>query len=105
MISLAEQIINKEIYIQGKGEHAFDFVGGVICISTPSLQSASAIISYPMYDDDNAKVLNIGSEVFIEGNDATANKFAAWRENDKCYLRNNFNSGITFYYTEIAVNR
>lgn len=58
-----------------------------------------------MYGDTNAKVLNISSEVFIEGNDATANKFAAWRENDKCYLRNNFNNGITFYYTEIAVKR
>lgn len=98
-------MINKEIYIQGKGEHVFDFVGGVICITTPSLQTSSAIITYSMYGDANAKVLNIGGETFIEGNDATANKFAAWRENDKCYLRNNFNNGITFYYTDIAVRR
>lgn len=98
-------VINKTITVNANSEYEFDFIGGVISVSTPALMMVSAIVMFPMYDTAAAAVSNIAGDSFVGGNVTTTNKFAFWRAENKCRIRNNFSSNLTIIYSELAVRR
>ena len=95
--------MNKTFVLNGKSEYTFPFSGGTIVISTQGLQTSSALVVFPMYDDAEATVMNISGDSFIGGDITTANRFTCWRKDDKCYIRNNFSSNLKIIYTEVSV--
>lgn len=102
---VAGMVINKTITVNAHSEYEFDFIGGVISVSTAALMMVSAIVNFPMYDTAAAAVSNIAGDAFVGGNVTTTNKFAFWRAENKCRIRNNFSSNITIIYSELAVRR
>lgn len=98
-------IINKAIIVNANSEYEFDFIGGVIFVSTPALQMVSAIVSFAMYGTAGAAVSDIAGDTFVGGDVATTNKLAFWKDGTSCRVRNNFNSNITIIYSELAVRR
>lgn len=97
--------MNKKIVLNDNSEYTLPFYGGTIVISTPGLQTSSALVSYPMYGDADAGIMNISGEAFIGGNNTTANKITCWREGDRCYIRNNFKSIMQLIYTEVSIKK
>lgn len=95
--------MNKFFTLNSNSEYVFPFSGGTIVISTQGLQTSSALVAFPMYGDNKAVVMKIAGDAFIEGDDTTANKFAFWRKDNKCFIRNNFNSNLGMIYTEVSV--
>ena len=102
---MAGFITNRAFLLNAKSEYILPFAGGTIIMSTSNLQSAAAVVSFPMYGNTAANVFSFSGDVFIGGDVTTANKMACWSADGKSYIRNNFSSNMIMVYTELAVKK
>lgn len=72
--------------------------GGIVSIMTTVLQNAVASIMYHPYGNIGAHIVQIES-LYAAGNIDDTNKFACWRDDNGCYIKNNWGSAFLFKYS------
>ena len=94
-------ILSKRIYLSANETYTFQIIGGIVAIETDTVQNGGALITYSLYGV-GVKVSNLLGDLYVEGDVSTSSKVACWRDASGCHIRNNWNSGFSFYYSTFS---
>ena len=106
-IGLSEENIRKTATLYLNNIVDFGIKGGLVVISTTSLQE-QCVVLFSCYGsgDSAARIISVGNNAFVNGdrNTTNANKLVLFREDgaNRCYLKSTYNTGMAISYQVVA---
>lgn len=104
-MSVAGQILTSSFYVSANSEYTFKMNGGLIVLTTRTLQHGAGLINIPMYGN-GASVLVQSSELYVVGNTTIANKIGVWKDGETglVHIQNTWDTAFLLFMCKLCFN-
>lgn len=102
---MAGQILTSQFYISRNSEYTFKMNGGIIVLTTRTVQHGAVFINIPMYGD-GASIIVQSSNIYVAEDTSIANKIAVWKDGETglVHIKNTWNTDFLMFMCKICYN-
>ena len=104
-MTVAEKILTSQFNISGNSEYTFKMNGGIIALTTRTIQHGAGFINIPMYES-GAFIIAQSSELYVAGDTSIKNKIAVWKDGETglVHIKNTWDATFVMFMCKICYN-